>query len=115
MGLRVTLVQGGGVGYDQVPAVQRILQSADVDIGWDSHLAGLASLEQGGEALPAAMLRSVRETGLALKTKFFSPPRPPASRSRASTRRTSSSWRTGCSWNASGRPPGITRRSPPGN
>src|SRR5436190_753048 len=25
MALRVTLVQGGGVGYDQVPAVKRIL------------------------------------------------------------------------------------------
>ena len=52
MGLRVTLVQGGGAGFDQVPAVQRILQAAGVDIDWDEHLAGLASLERGGEALP---------------------------------------------------------------
>ena len=32
MSLRVTLIQGGGAGFDQVPAVQRILKAAGVDI-----------------------------------------------------------------------------------
>jgi hypothetical protein len=32
MTLRVTLIQGGGVGLDQVPAVQRILHAAGVAI-----------------------------------------------------------------------------------
>jgi isocitrate dehydrogenase (NAD+) len=77
MGLRVTLIQGGGIGFDQVPAVQRILQAAQVDIEWDEHLAGLPSLERGGVALPEDLLRSVRTTGLALKTKLLSPPGPP--------------------------------------
>jgi isocitrate dehydrogenase (NAD+) len=76
--LRVTLIQGGGAGLDQVPAVRRILEAAGVHLDWDEHLAGLASLERGGPALPEAMLRSVRETGLALKTKLLSPPGPPA-------------------------------------
>src|SRR5262249_52751232 len=35
-------------------------------------------IQQGGVALPEAMLRSVRETGLALKTKLLSPPPPSA-------------------------------------
>ncbi|HLJ96852.1 MAG TPA: isocitrate/isopropylmalate family dehydrogenase [Gemmataceae bacterium] len=77
MGLRVTLIQGGGAGFDQVPAVQRILRAAGVDIDWDEHLAGLPSLEQGGAAIPEALLGSVRSTGLALKTKLLSPPGPP--------------------------------------
>jgi isocitrate dehydrogenase (NAD+) len=77
MGLRVTLIQGGGAGFDQVPAVQRILRTAGVDIDWDEHLAGLPSLERGGEALPDDLLSSVRSTGLALKTKLLSPPGPP--------------------------------------
>lgn len=77
MSLRVTLVQGGGAGIDQVPAVKEILTAAGVEIAWDEHLAGLASLERGGAALPADMLRSIRETGLALKTKLLSPPGPP--------------------------------------
>jgi isocitrate dehydrogenase (NAD+) len=71
------LVQGGGAGYDQVPAVQRVLAAAGVDITWDEHLAGLPALEQGGVALPAEMFRSVRETGLALKTKLLMPPGTP--------------------------------------
>jgi isocitrate dehydrogenase (NAD+) len=69
----VTLVQGGGAGYDQVPAVQRILREAGVAIDWDEHLAGLPAIEQGREALPAELLASVRSTGVALKTKLLSP------------------------------------------
>jgi isocitrate dehydrogenase (NAD+) len=77
MSLKVTLVQGGGIGFDQVPAVKRILEAAGVEIEWDEHLAGLASQEEGGQPLPEEMLRSVRATGLALKTKLLSPPGPP--------------------------------------
>ena len=76
--MRVTLIQGGGAGYDQVPAVQRVLAAAGVDITWDEHLAGLPALEQGLPALPGEMFRSVRETGLALKTKLLMPPGAPA-------------------------------------
>ena len=64
MGLRVTLIQGGGAGFDQVPAVQRILQAAGADIEWDEYLARFAAVEQGQPPLPEAMLRRVRETGL---------------------------------------------------
>src|SRR5205823_3606013 len=39
---------------------------------------GQASLERGGAALPEAMLRAVRDNGLALKSKLLSPPGPPA-------------------------------------
>jgi isocitrate dehydrogenase (NAD+) len=77
MSLRVTLMQGGGSGFDQVPAVKRILEAAGVTLDWDEHLAGFASLERGGAPLPDALLRSVRETGLVLKTKLLSPPGQP--------------------------------------
>jgi isocitrate dehydrogenase (NAD+) len=76
MSLRVTLIQGGGIGFDQAPAVQNIVRAAGVDIDWEEHLAGLASIERGGPALPEAMLQSVRKNGLALKTKLLSPPGP---------------------------------------
>jgi isocitrate dehydrogenase (NAD+) len=78
MSLRVTLIQGGGAGLDQVPAVKRILDAAGVKIDWDEHVAGLASLEHGGPAMPPAMLESVKRTGLALKTKLLSPAGPPS-------------------------------------
>lgn len=61
------------MGLDQVPAVQRILEKAGVAIDWDEHLAGQASIDQGGAALPEALLASVRESGIALKTKLLSP------------------------------------------
>src|SRR5437899_2875346 len=77
MPLHVTLVQGGGVGYDQVPAVKRILAAAGADIAWEDHLAGLAAVELGLPALPEPMLQSVRKNGLALKTKILLPPRGP--------------------------------------
>jgi isocitrate dehydrogenase (NAD+) len=78
MTLRVTLVQGGGIGLDQVPAVQRIVAAAGVAIQWDEHLAGLASIQRGGAPLPKELLDSVRHNGLALKTKLLSPPGPPS-------------------------------------
>ena len=74
MALRVTLIQGGGSGLDQVPAVQAILGAAGVDIEYDEHLAGWASLEKGGIAVPEALLQSVRANKLALKTKLLPPP-----------------------------------------
>ena len=72
--MRVTLIQGGGIGFDQVPAVKQILEAAGTDIQWDEYVAGLASLDSGGPPLPEPMLASVRENGLALKTKLVSPP-----------------------------------------
>src|SRR5260370_32806 len=72
--MRVTLIQGGGMGLDQVPAVKRILEAAGVHIDWDEHLAGWASMERGGPPLPEAVLESVRENGVALKTKLLPPP-----------------------------------------
>jgi isocitrate dehydrogenase (NAD+) len=74
MSLKVTLVQGGGGGFDQVPVVKRILEAVGADIVWDEHLAGQAALERGLPPLSEAMLRSVRENGLALKTKLLVPP-----------------------------------------
>jgi isocitrate dehydrogenase (NAD+) len=75
MSARVTIVQGGGVGFDQVASVKRILAAAGAEIIWDDHFAGLAAMENGLPPLPEAMLQSVRSNRLALKTKLLIPPR----------------------------------------
>jgi isocitrate dehydrogenase (NAD+) len=75
--MRVTLIHGGGIGVDMVPAVQRIVAAAGADIDWDEHFAGGAAIAQGHDPLPRAMLDSVLETGLALKTKLLPRPRDP--------------------------------------
>ena len=74
MALRVTLIQGGEIGHDLVPAVKRIFDAAGVAIAWEEHVAGYEAIKQGLEPLPAPMLDSVRRNGLALKTKLMPDP-----------------------------------------
>jgi isocitrate dehydrogenase (NAD+) len=74
MALRVTLIQGGEIGYDLVPAVKRVLEAAGVAIAWEEHVGGYEAIKQGLEPLPAPMLESVRRNGLALKTKLMPDP-----------------------------------------
>jgi isocitrate dehydrogenase (NAD+) len=74
MSLRVTLIQGGEIGYDLVPAVQRVLAAAGVVIEWEPHVAGYEAIKQGLAPLPEPMLESVRKNGLALKTKLMPAP-----------------------------------------
>lgn len=75
MPLNVTLIQGGGAGLDQAPAVQAILAAAGVPVTWDEHLAGWAALEKGAnDALPTALLDSIRAHKVALKTMLLPPP-----------------------------------------
>jgi isocitrate dehydrogenase (NAD+) len=72
--MQITLIQGGGIGYDLVPAVQRVIAAAGVPIDWDIHTGGGAAVDQGLDPLPPGMLDSVRRTGLALKTKLLRVP-----------------------------------------
>ncbi len=74
MPLRVTLIHGGGISKDIVPAVRKILDAAGVQITFDEFLAGGEAELQGYPPLPDAMLESVRKNGLALKTKLHSSP-----------------------------------------
>lgn len=74
MSLKVTLIQGGGAGLDQVPAVKQIVAAAGVAIDWDEYVAGWAAMEQGGPPLSSALLDAVRTSRLALKTKLLPPP-----------------------------------------
>src|SRR3569623_1726099 len=74
MALTVTLIQGGGAGLDQVPAVKEVVAAAGVDVTWDEHVAGWAAVEKGLPALPAAMLASMRKNRVSLKTKLLPPP-----------------------------------------
>ncbi len=77
MALAVTLIQGGGLGLDQVPAVQDILRAAGVAVEWHDHLAGWAAVERGGKPISEAVLSAVRSTRLALKTMLLPPPGDP--------------------------------------
>jgi isocitrate dehydrogenase (NAD+) len=71
---RVVFIQGGGVGLDQEPAVRRVLDAADVRIEWRVLPAGHAAQTQALPAVSDELLRAVRETGVALKTKLLPAP-----------------------------------------
>ena len=88
MPLRVTLIQGGEIGHDLVPAVKRVLDAAGVAVTWDEHIAGYEAIKQGLDPLPAPMLESVRRNGLALKTKLMADPARPLVNFNVQMRRT---------------------------
>src|SRR4051795_9730377 len=69
---RVVFIQGGGIGFDQEQAVRRIIAAAGVNIDWQVFPAGGEAVSQGLPALPNELLKAVRETGVALKTKLLS-------------------------------------------
>jgi isocitrate dehydrogenase (NAD+) len=75
--LSVTLIQGGGAGDDQAPAVKAVIKAAGVAIEWAEYLGGWASMQKGGKPIPDELLASVRATGVALKTKLLPPPGDP--------------------------------------
>lgn len=77
MSLLVTLIQGGEIGYDIVPAVKRILDAVGVEIQFEEHVAGYEAIKRGLDPLPGPMLDSVRRNRLALKTNLMPAPGKP--------------------------------------
>lgn len=77
MALHITMIQGGGIGFDQAAAVRRVLAAAGEDIVWDEHLAGGAAAAQGSDPLPERMVEAARSSGLVLKTKLLPSPEEP--------------------------------------
>ena len=71
---RVVFIQGGGIGLDQGISVRRLLEAAGVRIDWQVFAAGAAAQAQGLPPISDDLLRAVRETGVALKTKLLPPP-----------------------------------------
>jgi isocitrate dehydrogenase (NAD+) len=71
---KVVFIQGGGVGYDQEQSLRRLLSAAGVEIDWLTFPAGWAAQSQGLPVLPDELLKAVRQTGVALKTKLLTPP-----------------------------------------
>ncbi len=71
---KVVFIQGGGIGFDQEQSVRRIISAVGIEIDWQVYPAGWAAASQGLPILPEEMLRAVRETGVALKTKLLPDP-----------------------------------------
>src|SRR5688572_11332331 len=69
----MTLIPGDGIGPEVSGAVVKILDSAGLQVEWESHLAGVLALERHGSTLPDELLDSIRRNKVALKGPVTTP------------------------------------------
>jgi len=69
----VTLIPGDGVGPDVIDAARRALEATGVAFEWDRRDAGAELFEREGDPMPAAVIDSIRERGVALKGPTSTP------------------------------------------
>ncbi len=70
---QVVLIPGDGIGPEVTAAVRRILDAAGAPIDWVPHVAGLAAIERGLDALPAETREAIRKHEVALKGPCTTP------------------------------------------
>src|SRR6202162_1837330 len=63
----VTLIPGDGVGPEVIGAAVAVVDATGVEIDWQHHFAGAASVKRYGSPAPDQLLESLRRTGVALK------------------------------------------------
>jgi isocitrate dehydrogenase (NAD+) len=73
MAHRVTCIPGDGTGPELMEAAKTVLAATGVDIGWEDVEAGADVMDKYGTPLPAQVLDSIRETGVALKGPITTP------------------------------------------
>lgn len=69
----ITLLAGDGIGPEVSAAAVRIVEATGVDIDWESHTAGIVSVEAGEGTLPTRTLDSIRRNRVALKGPITTP------------------------------------------
>ncbi len=70
---RITLIPGDGIGPEVTGAVVKILDSAGLDVEWESFPAGVLAMERYGTPLPQELLDSVTRNKVALKGPVTTP------------------------------------------
>jgi isocitrate dehydrogenase (NAD+) len=70
---RITLIAGDGIGPEVTGAVVKILDSAGLDVEWDSYPAGVLAMDAYGSPLPEELLNSIRQNKVALKGPVTTP------------------------------------------
>jgi isocitrate dehydrogenase (NAD+) len=69
----ITLIPGDGIGPEVSGAVVKILETAGLDVEWESFPAGVLAVEAYGETLPKPLLDSIRRNKVALKGPVTTP------------------------------------------
>jgi isocitrate dehydrogenase (NAD+) len=71
--LRVTLIDGDGVGPEIAEVACRCIEATGVQIEWEVQHAGAEAMERTGTPLPPSVVDSIRRNGLALKAPVTTP------------------------------------------
>ncbi len=69
----ITLIPGDGIGPEVTSAVVHIIESAGVDVKWETYYAGAQALEKFGTTLPEELLESIKTNKVALKGPITTP------------------------------------------
>jgi isocitrate dehydrogenase (NAD+) len=70
---RITLIPGDGVGPEITSAVVKIVETAGLDVEWETHLAGASAVDKHGSTLPDSLLESIARNKVALKGPLATP------------------------------------------
>jgi isocitrate dehydrogenase (NAD+) len=70
---RITLIAGDGIGPEVTGAVVKVLDSAGLEVDWDSYPAGVLAMDSYGTPLPEELLESIRRNKVALKGPVTTP------------------------------------------
>jgi isocitrate dehydrogenase (NAD+) len=70
---RITLIPGDGIGPEITDAVVEIVETAGLNVEWESHLAGASAIEKHGSPLPNELLDSIARNKVALKGPLTTP------------------------------------------
>lgn len=71
--MKVTLIQGDGIGPEITEAVKKVIAAAGVDIEWELVNAGITTFEQTGELIPSEVYESIERTRIVLKGPISTP------------------------------------------
>ena len=69
----ITLIPGDGIGPEVAGSVVKILETAGLEVEWESHVAGVLALERQGATLPQELLDSIVRNKVALKGPVTTP------------------------------------------
>ena len=71
---RVTLIPGDGTGPEIAEATRRVLEATGVEFHWEVQHAGTDIMaKNGGNPLPDAVIKSISDTGVAIKGPITTP------------------------------------------
>lgn len=71
--MRITLINGDGIGPEISNSVMDIIKASGLDIDWDIQTAGADVIESEGTPLPQRVLDSIKQNKVALKAPVTTP------------------------------------------